>query len=127
MIDMSKKYRYRGKGVSPILRILCIDLPGRFPVVSCDTDGTVYVHGLNGNYYYSNEESNHDLIEVNPYEGIPIDAKVLVRGSGLETWHRRYFAGVSDSGKPMAWVEGTTSWSTLFGSIPWDELKLPEE
>ena len=126
LIELDRKYRYRDKGVPPLFRVLCVDKPGDYPVVTCDAKGGIHTNKISGQEH-ENCLGLYDLIEVSPYEDIPIDAKVLVRSGGLGNWHRRYFAGVSDSGKPMAWVEGTTSWSTVLGSIPWYELKLPEE
>ena len=126
MIDMSKKYRYRSEKVAPLLRILCVDVPGNSPIVSCNISGVVYTHHPDGRIF-SAVETEYDLIEVSPYEDIPIDAKVLVRMHVGEEWQKRHFAGVSINGRPKAWDRGQTSWTEASGSSAWGELKLPEE
>jgi len=63
------------------------------------------------------------------YVDFKIDDKVLVRKPGCYSheWKRRYFAGVNEnSGKPMTWESGGTSWNTK-SKISWDECKLAEE
>ena len=40
---------------------------------------------------------------------IPIDTKVLCKYD--DGWHRRYFAGVSEKGKPLVFYFGANSWT----------------
>lgn len=49
--------------------------------------------------------------EPSPYEGWEIDDKIEVSSDGL-AWNKRHFAGISEKGKPLAWVAGRTSWSS---------------
>ena len=35
----------------------------------------------------------------------------MVRNSDGQIWYRRYFAGVSEVGRALAWAAGNTSWS----------------
>lgn len=51
-IEMGKKYRTRGNeesGVESVeVRVLCIDAPGRYPVVSLTPNGTILTHTADG-------------------------------------------------------------------------------
>ena len=49
-----------------------------------------------------------------PYEDFKIDEPVMVRDEDSEIWNRRYFAGVSDCGKPMTYPHGITWWTSNF-------------
>ena len=64
--------------------------------------------------------------EVSPYTDWPIDAKVLVWNEGGSLKYKRYFAGVDQNGKPLAWDDGTTSWTNTT-KIAWDYAELVED
>jgi hypothetical protein len=100
-------------------------------IYAIDGGGDYPIHGAvkyEGDQYWSPRKwkdsgkecwaDSSDLIEVSPYEDFKIDDKVLVWDEG-GLKHRRYFAGVSISGKPMAFVDGNTSWSTKY-EVPYD-------
>jgi hypothetical protein len=74
----------------------------------------------------SDSLSELDLIEVSPYDDFKIDDPVMVRiNSNSTRWERRYFAGVSTDGLPMAFNEGATSWSAQDRSTIWCECRRP--
>ena len=132
-IDMSKKYRYRSKEVVPLRRILCDNKHGDYPVVTDDISGHLYSHTSSGYNYVRGGDGDHDLIEVKPYEDIPLGTEVLVRNKlwahnvcVRSPWYRRYFSGLSVRGNPTTWPNGATEWSHDFQPVEWDELKLAE-
>lgn len=121
-IEMGKKYRTRdGRDV----RILCVDRKHEFPVVGLfDYQGEEHVYAWMSEGFHAGAgvKNSLDLVEVSPYADIPIDAPGWARDHGRE-WVPRYFAGVSGSGKPMAWVDGATSFSTICGrKMSWTEF-----
>ena len=59
------------------------------------------------------------------YADWPIDAKVWVWDDG-KTKSKRYFAGIHEDGRPMAWVGGSTSWSDPTTFV-WDYAELAED
>ena len=68
--------------------------------------------------------------EVRPYADWPIDAKVYFWDENSPCKVRGFFAGVSDSGKPMRWRNGQASW-TMGGRRgereTWDHAELAED
>lgn len=58
---------------------------------------------------------------------VPIDTPVLASNDG-KNWNHRYFAGVSgQTGNPMAYNSGATSWSVDYGdTCEWPFMKLAE-
>ena len=73
----------------------------------------------------------YNLVEIKPYDHIKVDDKVLVwdDDNPIQKF-KRYFAGVSDSNKPMTWKHGSTSWSIdkdLDTTNSWDECELVED
>jgi len=67
----------------------------------------------NGNYLLDSE-SCLDLIEISPYADFKIDDKVLVWDGEYQRHnkHKRHFAGVSELGDPLTWIDGLTSFTT---------------
>lgn len=115
MIDKAKKYKNKG-GLS--VEILCTDIVSIYNIGALVTrpDGTQYV------CQYCEEQ----LVEVKPYEDFKVDQPVMVRNSLEQLWKRRYFAGVSNTGLPMTFPDGNTSWSSSgIGKISWFECRLP--
>ncbi len=56
---------------------------------------------------------------------VEIDTKVLVKD--LDVWYRRHFAGLSSTGKPMAFIGGRTSFTVtdkMHAKSDWSEIKL---
>ena len=73
-----------------------------------------------------NIECKEDLVsEITPYEDWPIDSKVLVWSGGGKKL-KRHFAGVSANGKPTAFMDGNTSFTTECVR-EWDYAELFEE
>jgi hypothetical protein len=60
-IDINKKYRYRDGEPA---RILCVDAPGCYPVVSICPRGDVFTHTLTGSQHNGSSGCAGDLIEV---------------------------------------------------------------
>lgn len=131
-IEMHKKYKTRDG--YPV-RILCVDRKE-------DEDSTFHVIALvttNGyeeiraysktGQYFIDEESALDLIEVQPWDDFKVDDPVLVRDYEDEEWKKRYFAGVSDKGKPLTFPLGCTSWSSEEVNVRhgWNYCKKPEQ
>ena len=69
--------------------------------------------------------SHLQLIEINPYEHIKIDDRVLVWDNSTSEKCKRHFAGVDSNGKPTTWYGGATSWSSLNSDYRvWDNCEL---
>lgn len=67
--------------------------------------------------------------EVTPYADWPMDAKARFWG-GCHIAELGHFAGISDSGKPMAWEDGKTSWTAegmAYAKEEWDHAELAED
>jgi hypothetical protein len=75
---------------------------------------------------YANRFYEANIIkEISPYANWPIDAKVLVWGENKNK-NKRYFAGIHEDGRPMAWIGGATSWSDPTTFV-WDYAELAED
>jgi hypothetical protein len=115
MVDKDKKYRLKCGYDYVFMDIVDGIVFGRY-----SHDGKNWHsirHDLNGKAIDSNKD--HNLVEINPYEGWQIDDKVLVWNDPLYK-KRRYFAGVGINGKPMVFDDGATSWSNIYSSDVWD-------
>ncbi len=127
-IEMHKKYKTRdGRPV----RILCTDRKEvkestSHVIALVTTEGweEVQVYSKTGQYFID-DYSALDLIEVQPWDDFKIDDPVLVRDHEGERWKKRYFAGVSDQGKPLAFQSGSTSWSSEGEVLEWVYCKKP--
>lgn len=113
MIDINKKYKTRN-GCE--VRIYATDGGGKYPIHGAIKNGfgdwcIVGLWSQEGEIRIGYSSEN-DLIEVSPYEDFKIDDKVLVWAKGSSTKHKRYFAGVSNIGRPLVFVDGKTSWSS---------------
>ena len=123
-IEMGKKYRTRG-GVK-VNRVLCVDRrDGAYPVVVELELGEIEVYTTEGQAIYNNDSEHYlDLVEVSPYEDFKVDDPVMV--SNNETfWGKAHFAGVNSEGKPMAYINGKTSWSTGGCARVWEYCRKP--
>ncbi len=124
-IDMTKPYKTRdGRPV----RLLCTDNTSLvYPVVGVVDD--VPQMWTAGGRFFSERESEFDLVEVSPYADWPIDAPIWVRDYSDCQWLPRHFAGVDDRGTPLAWDSGCTSFSNEPGDapIPWAHARLASE
>ena len=122
-ISMDKKYKTRyGREV----RVLCIDGPDlAFPVIAIINNDLVIKYTSEGRVYLDSFESRLDLIEDTTYADFKIDEPVMVR-SDKGYWFPRHFAGISNEGIPLAWIDGQTSYTTTL-KIKWDECRRPTE
>jgi len=126
-ISMDKKYKTRnGEFEAKPLIINMND--GNYSVACLLTElknGNQHIAKFSeyGGFYCSDDVSGFDLIEVSPYADIPIDAKVLVwNGKGDKI--KRHFAGISDTGNPMAFDSGTTSFTSPCNPSTWCNCEL---
>ena len=83
------------------------------------------VHAINLDLFSFTDSSSPYIEEISPYADWPIDAKIWVWDTGSEKM-KRHFAGVSNNGKPKAWNDGYTSWTTNTWSS-WDYAELTED
>jgi hypothetical protein len=136
-IEEGKKYRLRQSGLGEVLAVRVLSAPEGVDVeqpvmalissMCCSSNPIWEAYTAEGLYYSSFTESEYDLVEVSPYEDFVLDERVLVKDTMDPEWHRRYFAGVSEDGKPLAWGVGTTSWSTGEDKpTRWDQCKRAE-
>jgi len=126
-ISMDKKYKTRDGNFEAKPLIINMNYDD-YPVACLMTslkDGSQYVakFSKHGGFYWDDSANSLDLIEVSPYADIPIDAKVLVWYSD-DKKIKRHFAGVSESGKPMAWAGGHTSFTSDYPPAVWDFCEL---
>lgn len=114
-IEMGKKYR-RGDQSGAVRYV--DGKNRRFPVLWEDDFGGVYSFDECG----KSASLGPPLIEISPYADIPIDTPGWARYAGLR-WVPRYFAGIDVNGKPVAWADGATSFSSINGAkLTWDEF-----
>jgi hypothetical protein len=105
-ISMDKKYETKDGRTVELAVIKNSSVYGFLDGISM-TKWSVY-----GKFHIDNQcESDLDLIEVNPYADFKVDDKVIVWDDGDFRRHKGYFAGVHESGKPMVWNYGATSWN----------------
>ena len=126
-IEMGKKYK---TGAGEPMRILCVDgAHPIYPVIAQDSRGYPVSFTSEGKYCSDGKAAScspSDLVEVSPYEDWPIDARVYVCMCGSTQWHKRHFAGLDYDGRPMAWMDGCTSFTT-HSRAPWFQAKLAED
>lgn len=126
MIDINKKYKTRdGREVV----LYCTDAPGRFCVHGRIDNMAQW--DINGIYHIHMPDNLLDLIEVSPYEDFKIDEPVMVKqkDEDVTKWRKRHFAGISETGVPMAWDCGFTSWTSTSSVLKagWDKCRRPTE
>lgn len=127
MISMNKKYKTRsGQSV----RVLCVDRPdAKYPVIALVGDhGSVETFSIEGTYCPDVGSGELDLIEVPPCADFKIDDPVMVRDE--YKWYRRHFAGVSEDGFPLAFYQGTTSFTRPYNALlpeQWKECRRPTD
>ena len=125
LISMDKQYKTRdGRSV----RILCVDREdSSFPVVALvadENDDDLAIYTADGSFFRDGTQHRLDLIEVSQWD-FPIDTPVLVRDADDQEWSCRHFAGVDDEGVPLAYVNGTTSWTANHknDTVRWKQCK----
>lgn len=84
LISMGKKYRRRG-GTEPV-RLLCVDAIGRKPVVFLDEKHSVVQATISGCFYPldTQNESDHDLVEYIEPKMVPLGLEDIPIGSALK-------------------------------------------
>jgi hypothetical protein len=81
-------------------------------------------HTIDGLFFINEDDSEWDLIESTQFDHINIDDKVVVWKNALDNIKcHRHFAGASDTGKPMCWSDGKTSFTTTCKTV-WDHCEL---
>ena len=77
------------------------------------------------------EDSLYEIIHtedgfklIKPRPDLKIDDPVMVRVGDNKGWHRRHFAGWSESGTILVWVHGYTSFTTDI-STTFNQYRLP--
>jgi len=77
-----------------------------------------------GFYRFNKIPHSLDLVEATEWDDFKVDEPVMVRGNENADWCKRYFAGISSAGWPMAWNEGYTSW-LADGKTAWGYCRRP--
>ena len=122
-IDINKKYRTTS---GHRVRIICVDrksYQNNSIIGLVETDENTDHESIvtwykNGKH---NTNAQYDLVEVSPFDDFNIDDKVLVKDCYDYEWKKRYFAGIDeDTGEPLAFADGLTSWITD-QVIAWEE------
>jgi len=123
-IDKDKKYKtYCGDNVI----IYNTEAGGKYPVhaaIHFKSHGRwiMNCYTLNGESIV--DDDHYKIVEIGPYDHIHIDNKVLVWDEPGDEKLKQYFARVSDDGKPMAWDDGATSWSSENRATSWTFCEL---
>ena len=124
-IEIGKKYRTRS-GIE--VRILAVDLDNEEYTVAGFIKGSgVYTYTSEGQFAIPYSQKPEDLVEVCEWDDFKIDDKVMVRRNNYDTWHKQYFAGVNEDGKPTAFLDGRTSWGNVSNRAIWDKCRRPTE
>lgn len=86
--------------------ISCFDCP---LVTECTKSGNEFVKCLDVMHYMATQEYAEPTFN---WSSVEKGARVLVTYDNGETWHRRYFAGMSENGKPMVYYHGCDEWTS---------------
>lgn len=79
-----------------------------------------------GAWYSSGKKSPHDLVtELTEYQDFKIDEPVMVRNTDRFPWHRGLFAGIDKDGRPMAWINGKSQWTSGNDRHAWEQCRRP--
>ncbi|WP_298752119.1 hypothetical protein [uncultured Arcobacter sp.] len=115
-VSMDKKYRTRA---GDEVKLLCNNGTKTYPFIGIIKrkgeeffEEEPFAWGNDGSCLNdcSHPEFDKTLVEVSPYEDWKIDDKIEVSDDGIK-WRKRHFAGINGNGNPIAWADGTTSWS----------------
>lgn len=117
-IVMGKKYRMKGYPNSRVV-VLCVNGPHKtLPVVACydkngDNDWFVMMYSNDGMVHrdLGYLEGRFNLVEIGEWDDFIDGEPVMVRLADEEKWERRHFACIKN-GKPHAWAEGKTRWTS---------------
>lgn len=120
-ISMDKKYRTRdGREV----RLYAVNGGGNYPVHGAIDGGGDAWHleawAIDGKQHDDAPgPQSGDLIEINPYDHLRKGDRVLVSIDGGSIV-RRYFSHVGEDGRPHAFINGATEWSSSGNTWPWN-------
>jgi hypothetical protein len=109
---MTPTYTHKTKH-GHLARIICDNLVDMtYPiVVAMMRDGCEQIHRYTADLKYDFDgESEMDLVEYSPWDGVAVDTKVYVRNDRNESWIPRHFSHYND-GKVYTFDSGSTSWS----------------
>ena len=85
------------------------------------------VHTVDLNLFFYTDLSRPYLEEVSPYADWPIDARAYFWDGGLPAHkYKGHFAGLNDTGKPMMFAHGMTSFTKMGGTITFTYAELAE-
>ena len=122
-IEMGKKYR-TNNGVS-VRRVLCVDgLRDEYPVVVEMETGEISSYSSEGEFQIGHQNDPLNLTEASKWADFKIDDKVMVSHFGA-AWYKRHFAGVNREGKPTAFSDGNSSWSSTDKPTIWNDCRRP--
>lgn len=112
MITLLDTYKYRDGSEA---RILCLDRPSRDrTVVSMTDEGTTMSHYADGALHRC-RISDRDLVKVSKWGHLKPDEPCVVRDKFGGSIRHRHFAKLDEEGRPLFFLSGCTSWSTLEG------------
>jgi hypothetical protein len=106
---------YKNK-IGRSVRIVCTDRKGHpYPVVGLLDRGhkeTVELYTKSGAFI--GESSSYDLIlHAGPYDDWQVDDPIWVWETDADDPLPRYFAGIANDGRVLAWIGGATSYSNV--------------
>ena len=85
------------------------------------------VHTVDLNLFFYNDSSHPYIEEDTPYADWPIDARAYFWDGGLPAHkYKGHFAGLNDTGKPMMFAHGMTSFTKMGGTITFAYAELAE-
>lgn len=101
-----------------------------FDILDGKVFGVVNYNGwisLSWDEYGEAVNNKFNLQKIGKYDHLKIDDRVIVWDKYDKNirW-KRYFAGINEDGRPLAWDDGRTSWNAD-GMSSWDNCELVEE
>ena len=123
MITMDKKYRCRD-GVPVTVLAVGLNAHGSVVAVRHTTNSGDVVITLTSDGRWGNYDTEMDIIEIGPYDGFKINDLVMV-STDSDVWFRRYFAGVNGVGRPLGFLDGTTSGTNTAVPRAWSFCRRP--
>jgi len=122
---IEKKYRLADK--RPV-RVICTNRKhADYPLVTLvenEDEEVIASYTTDGFYCASKVDHYMNLIEITKWDDFEVDEPVMVQDEDSPSWRKRYFAGVSKTGKPMVWDGGHTSWLADY-TTEWDYCRRP--
>lgn len=125
---MKHTYTHKTRDGRHKARILATDLLGDTPVAVAllNKDHTECVVLYNADLLCYDSGPGFDLVELNSWEDVAVDTKILVRDWDDQEWYHRYFSHY-DNGQVYAFDSGATSWSSSkLNTVEWKQAKLAE-